>query len=95
MTSGWDAGLTGNITIQNTGSEPIEGWTLEFTYAGDIQSIWDAEIVSRNGDRYVISNIGWNGNIAPGAELLFGFTAAGSDINSPTNVVLNGETVSA
>jgi hypothetical protein len=43
----------------------------------------------------VISNIGWNGNIAPGAELLFGFTAAGSDINSPTNVVLNGETVSA
>jgi len=90
VASSWASGLTGNITIKNTASEPVDGWTLEFTYAGDIQSIWDAQIVSRDGDRYVISNIGWNGSIAPGAELSFGFTAAGSDVEGPTDVIFNG-----
>ena len=90
VASSWDSGLSGNITIQNTGSEPVDGWTLEFTYAGDIQSVWDAEIVSRDGDRYIISNLGWNGSIAPGAELSFGFTAAGSGDEKPTDVIFNG-----
>jgi GH18 family chitinase len=93
VASSWDSGLTGNMTIQNTGAEAINGWTLEFTYAGDIQSIWGAEILSRDGDKYVITNLDWNSSIAPGAELSFGFTAAANAEDRPMDVVLNGETV--
>jgi GH18 family chitinase len=93
VASSWDSGLTGNMTIQNTGAEAINGWTLEFTYAGDIQSIWGAEILSRDGDKYVITNLDWNSSIAPGAELSFGFTAAANEKDRPMDVILNGETV--
>ncbi|MDG2410054.1 MAG: glycosyl hydrolase family 18 protein [Pirellulales bacterium] len=93
VVSSWDSGLTGNMTIQNTGGEAINGWTLEFTYAGDIQSIWGADIVSRDGDKYVITNLGWNSSIAPGAELSFGFTAAANEEDRPMDVILNGETM--
>ena len=93
VASSWDSGLTGNMTIQNTGAEAINGWTLEFTYAGDIQSIWGAEILSRDGDKYVITNLGWNSSIAPGAESSFGFTAAANEEDRPMDVILNGETV--
>ena len=93
VASSWDSGLTGNMTIQNTGAEAINGWTLEFTYAGDIQSIWGAEILSRDGDKYVITNLDWNSSIAPGAESSFGFTAAANEKDRPMDVILNGETV--
>ncbi|MEC7501484.1 MAG: glycosyl hydrolase family 18 protein [Planctomycetota bacterium] len=93
VASSWNSGLTANMAIQNTGDEAITEWTLEFTYSGDIQSIWDAEIVSRDGDRYVITGLSWNSNIAAGAQLSFGFTAAGSAGDGPSDVLFNGKSI--
>ena len=93
VASSWNSGLTANMAIQNTGDEAITEWTLEFTYSGDIQSIWDAEIVSRDGNRYVITGLSWNSNIAAGAQLSFGFTAAGSAGDGPSDVLFNGKSI--
>lgn len=48
---------------------------------------WDALLTS-DGQRYTFTNRSWNGTIAPGASVSFGFLGSGSGV--PTNCLLNG-----
>ena len=86
----WGSGFTGNITIANTGSAPIIGWTLSFTFAGTISDIWNANIVSHNGTQYVLQNVGYDTTILPGQSLTIGFNASPGHPVAPSNYVLNG-----
>ena len=44
VTSNWDTGLSGLITVINKMNTPIEDWRIEFDYENNIESIWGAEI---------------------------------------------------
>ncbi len=58
-------------------------------------NIWNASIQSSQGDQYVIKDMGWDGFIAPGQSVDFGFNGSNSaNMNlGLSNVVLNGVTV--
>jgi hypothetical protein len=87
----WGTGFTGNITITNTGTTAIMGWTLSFNFAVSISSIWNASVVSQSGSQYVIQDAGYNAIIEPGQSVTFGFNASpGKPTSGPTNYVLNG-----
>ena len=49
----WNNGFTGQLTLTNNG-DLIDGWEVEFTASFEIQDMWGAEIVSHQGDQYVI-----------------------------------------
>lgn len=83
----WSDGFVMDVTVRNTGSTPIAGWTLEFDLAADITNLWSGVIVSRAGNRYVVKSASWNANIPPGAAVTFGFQAAGV-LSSPLNIKL-------
>ena len=89
----WEGGFTGNLTIRNTGGDALNGWTLEFTFAKQIDAFWNASITSQANDRYVIANADWNGEIAAGGETTIGFTVVGNGDVSPLDIVLNGEEI--
>jgi len=88
----WDTGFTASVTITNTGSSPINGWTLTYTLpAGQqITNSWNAT-VTQSGSSVTARNISWNGTIAPGGTASFGYqgTLSGS-YASPTSFTLNG-----
>ncbi|MGC4863193.1 chitinase [Micromonospora sp. DT68] len=88
-TADWGAGWEGKYTITNGGSSTINGWNLVFDLpAGTtLGSYWDALLTSA-GQRHTFTNRSWNGSIAPGASVSFGFLASGS--GSPTGCQLNG-----
>jgi hypothetical protein len=89
--SDWGTGFTGNITITNTGSTAIIGWTLTFNFPVTISSIWNASIVSQNGSQYTITNASYDVVILPGQSVTIGFNASpGKPVSGPTNYVLNG-----
>ena len=92
VTQDWGSGFQGAVTLENQDTESVENWTVSFDYAADISSIWDAKVVSRDGDRYTVSNAGWNGTLTPGATVSFGFVGSG-DSTAPTNYTLNGESL--
>ncbi len=75
----WGSGFVADMTITNTGTTTTGGWQLEFDLDANITNTWNAEIVSRVGSRYVIRMASWNGRIAPGGKITFGFQAAGAD----------------
>jgi chitinase len=88
-TADWGSGWEGKYTITNGGTAAISGWRVEFDLpAGTaLGSYWDALLTS-NGNHHTFSNREYNGSIAPGASVAFGFLASGS--GTPLNCRVNG-----
>jgi hypothetical protein len=90
----WQGGFTAAVTIANTGSSAMNGWTLTFTFPGDqkITSAWNG-VESQSGENVTITNESYNGTIAAGASTSIGFqgTWTSSDA-SPTSFAVNGVT---
>ncbi|MFC0503191.1 chitinase [Micromonospora costi] len=88
-TADWGTGWEGKYTITNGGGSTINGWslTLDLPTGTTIGSYWDALLTSA-GQHHTFTNRSWNGTIAPGASVSFGFLGNGP--GSPTNCQLNG-----
>ena len=84
-------GFAAAITIADTGTTPIDDWTLQFQFAARITSIWGATVVGRGHKRYVVRNAGGDGTIDPGQSVSFGFRGRPGRVPAaPTDEVLNG-----
>jgi len=85
----WGTGHQVNVTVTNSGSAPVNGWTLEFDLPGGaLTSSWDAD-VTRAGSHYTAKNKGWAATLAPGASFTWGYVASGP-FASPTACTING-----
>ncbi|MEU4568975.1 cellulose binding domain-containing protein [Micromonospora sp. NPDC023956] len=90
--SEWSGGLIANVTIKNTATTAVNGWTLAFAFPGDqrITTLWSATY-AQSGSAVTIRNASWNGTIAAGASVSFGFQGTWSGSNpTPTSFSLNG-----
>src|SRR5271167_1784440 len=89
----WKTGFTGNISIKNTGSSQINGWTLTWTWSGNqqITTAWNSNY-TQSGPNVTLTNAAWNGTIGPGGTLTgIGFNANYSGTNNPPTIFhLNG-----
>ncbi|MFE1512382.1 glycosyl hydrolase family 18 protein [Streptomyces sp. NPDC058726] len=88
-TQDWGSGFEGKWTVKNTGTTTISSWTVEWDFPSGtkVTSAWDAT-VTNSGDHWTGKNVGWNGTLAPGASVSFGFNGSGS--GSPSGCKLNG-----
>ena len=84
--------MTENITITNTGSSAINGWSLVFTLPSGqtITSGWNATYSPTSG-QVTATNAGYNGTIAPSASVGIGYQATHTgNTGAPTGFALNG-----
>ncbi|MFF8724923.1 glycosyl hydrolase family 18 protein [Streptomyces sp. NPDC015171] len=88
--SDWGTGFGGQWTIKNTGSSSLSSWTVEWDFPSgtSVTSAWDADVTS-SGTHWTAKNKSYNGTLAPGASVSFGFNGAGP--GSPSNCKLNGD----
>lgn len=92
VTDDWGAGFVAEMTVPNTTGAALANWVVEFDFAHTIGSVWNAALVSRTGDHYVLRHVGWNSNVAAGASIAFGFSGTPGNVTTgPTNVVLRGD----
>jgi xyloglucan-specific exo-beta-1,4-glucanase len=90
--SEWAGGFTTNVTVNDTGTTAINGWTLTFSFPGDQQvtSAWNAT-VTQNAKQVTAVNAGYNATIAPGGNASFGFQGTwASNDSAPTAFAVNG-----
>jgi endoglucanase len=87
--SDWGSGWQGQYTITNGGTSAITSWKVEFDLpsGSSVSSNWESRLTT-SGQHFTFTNLGWNGTIAPGASVSFGFIGTGS--GSPTGCLLNG-----
>jgi poly(hydroxyalkanoate) depolymerase family esterase len=93
MVNAWNTGFTSNLTITNTGSTAINGWSLVFTMPSgeSITSSWNATFAPSSG-QVTATNLSYNAAIAPGTSTGLGFQAAiTGTATPPTSFTLNGQ----
>ncbi|MEU5879067.1 cellulose binding domain-containing protein [Spirillospora sp. NPDC047279] len=88
-TADWGSGYEGKYTITNGTGAAITSWRVEFDLpAGSAAgTYWDA-LLTTSGQHATFRNREYNGTIAPGASVSFGFIVTGS--GAPQNCTLNG-----
>lgn len=97
VTHQWNGSFRTDVTIANTGSAPVNGWTLNWTFgAGQtVNNMWNASY-RQSGGQVSATNVGYNPTIQPGGSLLIGFTATNGAHNpSPGAFSLNGRSCAA
>jgi endo-1,4-beta-xylanase len=68
----WNTGFVASITIKNDSSAIINNWSVNWQYNNNrITSGWNSNLSGSNP--YTATNLSWNGNIAPGQSISFGF----------------------
>ncbi|SMQ21752.1 cellulose 1,4-beta-cellobiosidase [Streptomyces sp. Ag82_O1-12] len=91
--SQWDTGFTAAVTITNNAAAK-SGWTVKWSYAGNqkVTNGWNGK-VSQNGADVTVANEGYNGSLASGGSVSFGFNGTYSGTNSvPATFTLDGVT---
>ncbi|RVX45240.1 mannan endo-1,4-beta-mannosidase [Nonomuraea polychroma] len=75
--SQWGGGYVVQVTVTNTGSTPINGWTVTFTLPNGhtITGGWNATM-SSTGQAVTARGMSYNGSLPPGASANFGFQAS-------------------
>jgi endoglucanase len=94
----WPGGFGATITITNTGTTAINGWSLKFTFPNGqtITQLWNGTY-TQSGSAVTVTNLSYNGSIAPGTSVSSapGFNGAWNGTNSPpTSFTLNGSACS-
>jgi Cellulose binding domain/Fibronectin type III domain len=95
VTQGWGNGFVANISISNAGPDPIDGWTLAFSFPAASESVssdWNGNW-SESGQAVTVTNLSWDGTLAPngGNTVDIGFVGANDGAYpSPAAFTLNG-----
>ncbi|MFI2203263.1 cellulose binding domain-containing protein [Streptomyces sp. NPDC020192] len=83
VTSQWSGGFQADVKLTNTGSTAWTGWSLgwSFTDGQKIGQLWNASY-TQDGSAVTATNVRWNGNVAAGSSVSFGFTGTWSGSNA-------------
>jgi hypothetical protein len=90
--SSWNNGFTGSVSVANTGTSTVNGWTLGFSFPSgqQITNSWNAA-VTQSGSTVTARNVAYNSTLAPGTSASFGFQGTHNGTNqAPTGWTLNG-----
>jgi len=83
VTGSWPGGFQGQVVVTNTGSAPLTGWQLGWTFPGGqaISNLWNGSY-TQSGGQVTVTNASYDGSLAPGATATVGFTATYSGSNT-------------
>ncbi|NYH52991.1 endoglucanase [Nocardiopsis arvandica] len=70
----WPDRFNAQVTVRNTGGEPVTDWELEWSFTGaqTVEHHWSSEL-TQSGHTVTARSLDWNGDIAPDGEVTFGF----------------------
>jgi Cellulose binding domain len=81
VTNSWPGGYQLQLTVTNSGTTLLTGWTAGFTFADTTETItssWDAT-VTQAGEQVTADNASFDGSVAAGTSTTFGVVVTGSD----------------
>ncbi|NUR04848.1 MAG: xyloglucanase [Streptomyces sp.] len=94
ITNQWSGGFQADVQLTNTGSSAWSGWSLGWTFADGqkITQLWNADD-TQSGAAVTVKNLSWNGAVAAGSSVGFGFTGSWSGANTkPVSFKLGDQT---
>ncbi|GGX02428.1 endoglucanase [Streptomyces malachitofuscus] len=92
VTGEWPGGFQGEVTVRNTGSAAVNGWTLRWAFpAGQrITNMWGGT-AAQSGAEVTVTSAAYTASIPASGSVTLGFTGTRSAANpGPTAFSLNG-----
>lgn len=77
--SAWGNYVNAEVTLKNETDCAKSLWKVTFDYEGEIDSVWNADIISSENGTYVLSAKTYNSTIGAGQSVSFGFMAHGTE----------------
>ena len=97
--SQWNNGFAAKIKITNDGASAINGWNISWRYSGDNRITSSYNAVFSGTNPYSAGNLSWNGSIAVGQSVEFGFQgtkgAAAAEIPEISGAACSGGTATS
>jgi hypothetical protein len=92
ITHQWAGGFQADVRLANTGTTPWNGWSLRWSFPDGqrITQLWNAGY-TQSGAAVTATNTGWNGTVAAGASVNFGFTGSWSGANGKPSAFTLGD----
>ncbi|MBU2669121.1 cellulose binding domain-containing protein [Actinoplanes bogorensis] len=91
-TSEWKGGFVADVTVTNTGTTAVDGWTLTLAMGGDqrVSSAWNASF-TQDAATVTLTAARWNTKIPAGGSVTAGILGRWTTSNAaPTSFALNG-----
>jgi endoglucanase len=88
----WGSGFVAGVTLTNRSEQAWNGWTAAWDFGGDqrITILWNGR-ATQDGPAVQVEHASWNGVVAPGASVSFGFVVSYSNTNAaPVAFTVNG-----
>ncbi|MFH8449053.1 cellulase family glycosylhydrolase [Streptomyces fungicidicus] len=92
VTNEWPGGFQGEVTVRNTGSTAVNGWTLTWSFPADqrITNMWGGT-PAQSGSEVSVASAPYTASIPASGSVVVGFTASRTATNpGPTAFALNG-----
>jgi cellulase/cellobiase CelA1 len=92
VTHQWSGGFQADVTLTNTGAAALNGWRLRWTFPDGqkVGQMWNATH-RQTGAEVTAGNVSWNGTVAAGASVSFGFTGEWSGGNASPDAFRLGD----
>ncbi|MGC9664984.1 lytic polysaccharide monooxygenase [Planosporangium sp. 12N6] len=87
VTSSWTGGFQADLTVRNSGSAALNGWTVKWSFPGSqtIAQMWNGSY-TQSGAQVTVKNSSYNGSVGAGATTTFGFLGSGTASSSLNNL---------
>ncbi|MPY64706.1 cellulose binding domain-containing protein [Streptomyces spongiae] len=92
ITNQWSGGFQADVQLTNTGTSAWSGWSLNWSFPNGqtVSQAWNAAY-TQSGSGVTAKNVGWNGTVAAGSSVGFGFTGSWSGANGKPTVFQLGD----
>ncbi|MEV6762922.1 cellulose binding domain-containing protein [Streptomyces sp. NPDC051105] len=82
ITNQWTGGFQADVQVTNTGSASWTGWSLGWSFPNGqtVGQLWNADW-TQSGASVTAKNVSWNGTVAAGSSVSFGFTGTWTGAN--------------
>ncbi|PSL55800.1 endo-1,4-beta-xylanase (glycosyl hydrolase family 10) [Saccharothrix carnea] len=84
----WNGGFQGEVTVRNTGTAGITGWTVRWTLAEGqrLGNVWNG-VASTTGQEVTVRNAGYNGTLNANGTTTFGFIGSFAGSNPAPSAI--------
>ncbi|WP_320772839.1 lytic polysaccharide monooxygenase [Streptomyces sp. CRN 30] len=87
--SSWNGGFQGQVEVMNHGTEPRNGWAVQWTPGTGtrVSNVWNGALTTGSDGTVTVRNVDYNRVIAADSSVTFGFTATSTGNDYPTGTI--------
>ncbi|MFD8201803.1 lytic polysaccharide monooxygenase auxiliary activity family 9 protein [Streptomyces sp. NPDC059701] len=89
VVNSWSGGFQGSVEVMNHGTQPLNGWAVQWRPGAGttLGGVWNGSLSNGDGGTVTVRNVDHNRVVPPDGSVSFGFTATSTGNNFPAGTI--------